>query len=405
MNENDNLGRSLSPEQTQFFADSKIRDESGKLLTMYHGSSYEFDAFDISKIRANETDAYYNGFWFSTDEFTLPAWTRLKSRYEVYLNVTKPAPMDIVKQTIRQVRSEWMQSGFAGNVLRPEANSVQDEVRYRLQDMGYDGIIHDWKPKIDTEELERTGQTKVTSVRGTEYLLKKDEVYGGLDLFYYDKDEPGNEGDHLTGYEDVEDYLSLQECTVVCFRPEQIKAVDNRTPTLDPNFKVNTPEKEVCEMTDRKGYEYTDSYGGTYTLYPKLNTYLNNNLYLGFDFYDPEEGAIFPFCAATVNMDEVYPFLQSCIDTNNNGFKMVEFLMDNGFGKPTGMAIPSGFCAFPVFEFNADKLREIDPNTFNAYAKAHGMHKPGLADQISAAKTKAAQQQNKTEEKAPDHER
>lgn len=239
--ERDDLGRELSREQQDYFKDSKIRDEHGHLLTLYHGSSYQFDAFDTDKIRANETDACYNGFWFSSDEHTLPAWTRLVARYEVYLNVCNPAPLNVVRSTIKEAQETWSNVRTPDDMFCPKSRSLQDEVRYRLQAKGYDGVIHDWKPDVNARELEETGKTVVTSARGTKYVLQKDEKYGGLDLFLYDKDEPDQLGDHLTGYFDLEDYLSLQERTVVCFRPEQIKAVDNRTPTPAPNFKHNDP--------------------------------------------------------------------------------------------------------------------------------------------------------------------
>lgn len=386
----DNLGRELSRFQEEFFKNSKIRDESGRLMTLYHGSSYSFDTFETSKIRAVDSDAYYNGFWFSSDAHTLPAWTKLNERHEVYLNVTNPAPMDVVREVIRETRSQWMQAEDE-EVFRPESRSLHDEVRYRLQDMGYDGIIHDWKPKINEQELEETGQVKVTTVRGTEYLLKKNEEWGGLDLFYYDKDEPNHEGEHLTGYSDLEDYLSLQEATVVCFRPEQIKSVENRTPTPDPNFKFNVPVPEDCEVYGKRSYTYEDSYGDKNAVYPKLNFYLSdNNLYLGLSEYDTEFDYLEHYCDVTVNIDTL-PYLHAAIDTNNNGTKIVDFLIKNGFGEPTGGMIPSGFCWFPVFKFNEDKLREIDPETFAAYAKAQGMNKSPLDQQISGAAAKSGQ--------------
>jgi len=141
-------------------------------------------------------------------------------------------------------------------------------------------------------------------------------------------------------------------------------------------------------MTEHKGYIYTDSYGDDNTLYPKLNFYLSdNNIYLGFDYYDPELDAIEPYCDATVNIDAL-PYLEACIDTNNNGQKMVDFLVKNGFGEPTGHMVPSGFCVYPVFRFHESKLREIDPDTFAAYAKVHGMDKPSLDTAISSAQRK-----------------
>jgi len=248
--------------------------------------------------------------------------------------------MEIVKNIIQETRREWMRSTDAAD-FHAESRSLHDEVRYRLQDRGYDGIIHDWKPEINRDELDRKGQTKVTTVRGTEYLLKTNPKYGGLDLFYYEEDAPGKEGEHLTGYSDLEDFLSLQEYTVVCFKPEQIKAVTNRTPTKGPNFKENFMEENF--MNKQMELIYTDSYGDDNIVYPKLNFYLeNNNLYVGLDCYEPEIEAMDNYCDVTVNIEDL-PYLHAAIDTNNNGPKMVDFLEKNGFGEPTGLMVFSGF--------------------------------------------------------------
>ncbi len=141
-------------------------------------------------------------------------------------------------------------------------------------------------------------------------------------------------------------------------------------------------------MRERKSYIYTDSFGDDNTLYPKLNFYVDDkNLYLGFDYYDPELDDIVPYCDATVNTIKL-PFLESCIDTNNNGDKMVDFLLKNGFGELTGSMIPSGYYMYPVFRFYEDKLREIDSEVFSAYAKAHGMERPSLTSKITEAENK-----------------
>lgn len=402
--ERDDQGRELSQCQQDFFKDSKIRDENGTLLTLYHGSSYEFDAFDISKIRANETDAFYNGFWFSSDPYTLPAWTRLVARYEVYLNVCNPAPLDVVRQTVREAKKDWEYIKTPDDKFFPDSRSLQDEVRYRLQAKGYDGIIHDWKPDVNAQELEETGKTVVSSARGTKYILQKDEKYGGLDLFLYDKDEPDHLGDHLTGYSDLEDYLSIQDRTVVCFRPEQIKAVDNRTPTLDPNFKHNEPEQEATMMEQDNSYVLIDSYGDKITVYPAINFYMSdNNLKVGLNHYDEDLEDVDSYCSLTINGDFPHAYLEAAVDTTFNGDRKLEFLVQNGFGEPTGKTMFYGGSSYPIFKFNEDKLRQIDPVTFDAYAKAHGIDKkPSLDDRIAGAQTKADTLQETKDRKEPE---
>lgn len=135
--------------------------------------------------------------------------------------------------------------------------------------------------------------------------------------------------------------------------------------------------------------DYTDVFGGTYKVLPKLNSYLdNNNLYVGLDFYEEEGGFWAPYADVTVNVGRL-PFLESAIDTNNNGQKIVDFLVENGFGELTDKVIPSGFCVFPVFRFNADKLKAIDSEFFKEYAKQYGVsERSPLNDQIQKADQK-----------------
>lgn len=143
-------------------------------------------------------------------------------------------------------------------------------------------------------------------------------------------------------------------------------------------------------MSDMNVFEYNDYYGGTYRVIPKLNTYAeNNNLYIGLDYFDTDCNAWLPYSDITVNVGRL-PFLESAIDTNNNGNEVVDFLVRNGFGELTGDSIPSGFCVFPVFKFNEDKLKEIDSFTFKQYAKAHNKKSRSLEDAIQEAKEKSA---------------
>ena len=65
-----------------------------------------------------------------------------------------------------------------------------------------------------------------------------------------------------------------------------------------------------------------------------------------------------PFATITVNLsdptqDETHAFL----DTNNCPW-VEEFLCDNGIAKPTGRTGQSGFCTYPLYEFNLDSQWE-----------------------------------------------
>ena len=74
----------------KWFGDSKVVDEKGRPLVVYHGTYAELDTFDKSK---QKRGFYGQGFYFSNDEEmtwhygknTIPVYLSIKSRLKVYL--------------------------------------------------------------------------------------------------------------------------------------------------------------------------------------------------------------------------------------------------------------------------------------------------------------------------------
>ena len=86
------------------------------------------------------------------------------------------------------------------------------------------------------------------------------------------------------------------------------------------------------------------------------DAYANNNLYVGLadcgeDFY--------PLLDITVNLDEICPSDCAFVDTENNP-GIDNWLMTNGIAEPTGNWAVSGFCIYPEFRFNMEKVREYE---------------------------------------------
>lgn len=80
----DSSGRKLSEKQSAYFKDSKVRDENGRLLVVYHGTDAEFDQFELSKAGDNGRREEF-GFYFTDDQ-------RITKQYggrqiEAYLNI------------------------------------------------------------------------------------------------------------------------------------------------------------------------------------------------------------------------------------------------------------------------------------------------------------------------------
>lgn len=168
----DSEGRELTEQQQEYFKDSKVRDEDGRLKSVYHATYDTFTVFDRNKLGAltdgNATDddwaaTSHIGFWFNTED--LSKTSGLGNRAEnAYLNITNP--YDAV--SLESLVDEMAQ--YNGTPAE-KGNAFAD----RLQSEGYDGI----------------------------YI--RDEEFGG------------------------DSYVALSS--------EQIKRVNNKTPTDDPDIR------------------------------------------------------------------------------------------------------------------------------------------------------------------------
>ena len=115
VSEVDNQGNELSPEQVEFFKDSKVRDYSGKLLLCYHTSPVE----GITEFK--------NGFF--TDDAN--ATTHFPGKpYKCYLNITNPFVYDADY-------NEYDNLEYNGEIVSAD-DIVYDIMKNHSQ---YDGVI------------------------------------------------------------------------------------------------------------------------------------------------------------------------------------------------------------------------------------------------------------------------
>lgn len=177
----DSDGRVLSKEQVEFFKNSKVRDENGNLLVCYHGTDADFNIFDPDFIsRDNKLGI---GFYFLMGK-------KLQYSYEhpktVYLNITNP--------------------------------------------------LTDTSKKISEERL--TAFCKKTGI-------ELDYDSGDYDLDVYERLSYLYEGNSKEFFEDVvailgvDGIISKDRDTAVAFSSEQIKNVDNKAPTKDPDIRYS----------------------------------------------------------------------------------------------------------------------------------------------------------------------
>lgn len=113
-------GRSLTSQQSDFFSKSKVRDEDGNLLTVYHGTDAEFTVFDKTKGRSTMD---IQGSFFSPWELDAAGYGGNVKPY--YLNITNPASEGVAYKALNKFKGE---------------NNAGVKAREYLESLGYDGV-------------------------------------------------------------------------------------------------------------------------------------------------------------------------------------------------------------------------------------------------------------------------
>ena len=118
--ETDSEGRTLTEAQAAYFRDSKVRDEDGNLLVVYHGTDADFTVFDKSKGRANMD---IQGSFFSPWELDAAGYGGNVKAY--YLNIKNPAPEGTAYRALNRFKGQ---------------NGAGIKAREYLEKLGYDGV-------------------------------------------------------------------------------------------------------------------------------------------------------------------------------------------------------------------------------------------------------------------------
>lgn len=108
------------------FEESKVRDEEGKLIKLYHGSNENFENFEIDKARKSVL-AYGKGAYFTQDKNLADKYG--KNIKEVYLNLKNPFIVQTEEQLEKSVK------------FKLEALKKKTDLSNILKEKGYDGVI------------------------------------------------------------------------------------------------------------------------------------------------------------------------------------------------------------------------------------------------------------------------
>jgi hypothetical protein len=119
-----------------------------------------------------------------------------------------------------------------------------------------------------------------------------------------------------------------------------------------------------------KSLVYHSEYGGDSEIQLEIGQYANNGR-LAISMNTFEDGYPEPYGSLTVNIDAPAQDYCGYLDTNNLA-NAEKFVTENGLGEFTGITAKSGYCEFPLYMFNVNKLRELCPGQMEAYEKSVG---------------------------------
>lgn len=116
----DSDGNKLTQQQAEYFKKSKVRDEDGNLLKVYHGTTENFTVFDKPKGRSNMD---IQGMFFSPWEIDAKGYGSNVNAY--YINITNPASERMGYMALRKFQDQ---------------NNAGVKAREYLENLGYDGV-------------------------------------------------------------------------------------------------------------------------------------------------------------------------------------------------------------------------------------------------------------------------
>lgn len=228
----DSEGRKLSKKQAEFFRNSKVVDENGNLLVVYHGTpNGNFFTFEYNKSRQTGTD-YGKAFYFTTN-----------------LKNAKGYAKDNHKDP-RIKEYELKRESLKKQILAETDTTKRQELEKQFRNVKVDGksileILYD--VDYDTGgEVRKVYLNLVNPLIADAQKKYHYEVYPEL---FKQAIKNGNDGIIVRNVDDSSKYGVGLSDVYIAFFPEQIKLTTNETPTANPDIRYSLREN----ATDSEG--------------------------------------------------------------------------------------------------------------------------------------------------------
>lgn len=200
----DTSGRELSPEQSEYFTDSKVVDDEGRLMVMYHGTpDGSFNTFRNGINFFTPNKEYATQYEHpSQSSRTAGKAAEAPKTYEVYLNITHPFDIRNAEDRQRFI-DDYVKGGWA---------------------LGID-------PYVPYKDTTKTGLPSWEEADNIYEWMEENDLLDEYDGILVD------EGGTESGFD--------RGISYVTFNPNQIKNVDNENPTDsdDIRYQIGVPSE------------------------------------------------------------------------------------------------------------------------------------------------------------------
>lgn len=317
----DSEGRELTEAQAEYFKDSKVRDDQGRLLALFHQTGEDFTVFDPQHKGAGTSDNQ-TPFGIFLKSSNKDIGVRGQKQMELYADIKTPLIAknreDLTYQ-IRKISPEYedaekeyqnLNADYArktqkvktdidnymkewrSNNLTASRRALYDDEEYNALSEKEDALIDEWEKK--DKEVSFKAKKAITEAL-------KQNGYDGV-ILQRDSGSFGRETDA---------YIALF--------PEQVKNVTNTAPTSNPDirFSRNVDEKRIFRtpqgvevVQNPTDSEYAQMRSEVYRAYPWLRETGEPPLRRTFD----EDGNVYYWSSA----DGIHAFVEPYINREFN---------------------------------------------------------------------------------------
>jgi hypothetical protein len=245
----------LTPEQEAYFKDSVIRDENGNLMPLYHGSNSKFTVFDSSKSGQSNKTARV-GHWFTPSEegarnFANSVWYGDESEptvYSTYLNVKNPKIYEAVDNSaqIKALNDEMDNLTRQLDGMRRGSDDFNatykkyNDLAKQIDNLSYGDPYEQFRSDIYAMEGKTPYQANVGGLG-----MMMDDENAATQKYVQSLRDQGYDGIIIRGTDYDNGTLGGTNDQYVVFDSNQIKDINNLTPTDDPDIMASrmTPDE------------------------------------------------------------------------------------------------------------------------------------------------------------------